>query len=83
MPRVLCAILLMALAVALGACGGGPVATKMAGPADYLMTPPHAFPRIEPGADMAAIVAEAASAHNHNARKIKGLQRYIRTIRKG
>ena len=70
-------------ATLLAGCTGGPVPTKMAGPADYLMSPPHPFPNVGPGADMGVIVTEAAAAHNHNARKIRGLQRYIKTVRKG
>ena len=76
-------ILLMALAVALGACGGTVPTNKVAGPADYLMSPPRPFPNVGPGSDMGVIVTEAAAAHNHNARKIRGLQKYIRTVRKG
>lgn len=75
--------LLVAIATMMAGCGGGPVPTKMAGPADYLMTPPEPFPNVGPGSDMGVIVTEAAAAHNHNARKIRGLQRYIKTVRKG
>jgi hypothetical protein len=77
------AFLAACLSAPLAACTGGPTPMKMAGPADYLMTPPHPFPNVGPGSDMGVIVTEAAAAHNHNARKIKGLQRYIRTVRKG
>ena len=71
------------IATVLAGCTGGPAPVKMAGPVDYLMAPPVPFPSVSAGADMGVIVTEAAAAHNNNARKIRGLQRYIKTVRKG
>jgi len=67
--------------VSLAGCGG-PV-TEFAPPAAHLMRPADPFPLVRPGDDALVKLAEAAASHNKNARKIRGLQKYIKLLRKG
>ena len=72
----------LAVLVFLAGCAPDPTPDKLAGPPKYLMTSPKPFPTIKDGDDAVAKLAEAAETHNRNARKIRGLQGYIKTVRK-
>jgi hypothetical protein len=74
--------LIIALTVFLGGCAPDPTPDKLVGPPKYLMTAPKPFPSLNEGDDAAQKLAEAAEVHNRNARKIRGLQGYIKTVRK-
>jgi hypothetical protein len=68
-----------AAAMVVGACaspGGG-----VTPPPDYLMKPAQRFPKVRGGDDAKVRLAQAAEVHNRNARKIRGLQQYIKTSR--
>jgi hypothetical protein len=75
-------LIMMAIAVFMAGCASDVPPAKLNPPPGYLMTPPKAFPPIKEGDDAAQKLAEAAEAHNRNARKIRGLQGYIKTSRK-
>ena len=65
---------------------GGACSTPVSGyngPDKWLMTSPAPFPDVAPGDDGKVVLKEAAAAHNKNARKIKGLQKYVRLTQKG
>lgn len=71
------------IAVLLAGCSGGPVPpSQLTPPPKYLMSAAKPFPTMKDGDDAVAKLAEAAEAHNRNARKIRGLQGYIKTVRK-
>lgn len=75
--------LVIALSIFLAGCAGDPVSgQKLAPPPKYLMAPPRAFPTLKPGDDAVQKLAEAAAVHNREARRIRGLQGYIKTVRK-
>ncbi len=71
----------LCIAISLAGCAG-PV-TDVAPPAAHLMRPADPFPLVRPGDDALVVLAEAAASHNRNARKIRGLQKYIKLLRKG
>jgi hypothetical protein len=73
---------IIALTVFFAGCAPDPTPDKLVGPPKYLMTAPKPFPTMKDGDDAVAKLAEAAEAHNRNARKIRGLQGYIKTVRK-
>lgn len=77
-------ILLVTIAVTvfLAGCASDVPPSKLAGPPKYLMSAPKSFPAMNDGDDAVAKLAEAAETHNRNARKIRGLQGYIKTVRK-
>jgi PBP1b-binding outer membrane lipoprotein LpoB len=74
--------LIIALTVFLGGCASDVPPAQLNPPPKYLMSPPAKFPTLKEGDDAAQKLAEAAEAHNRNARKIRGLQGYIKTSRK-
>lgn len=66
----------------LGGCAGIPVTgPQISGPAPDLMRPPRAFVDMKPGEDARVKLAEAAEIHAKEARRIKRLQTYVRTVR--
>lgn len=75
-------LVFIAVTVFLAGCAPDPTPDKLIGPPKYLMAPPKPFPTMKDGDDAVAKLAEAAEAHNRNARKIRGLQGYIKTVRK-
>lgn len=75
-------MVLLVVAVFLAGCAPDPTPDKLAGPPKYLMTAPKPFPTMKDGDDAVAKLAESAEIHNRNARKIRGLQGYIKTVRK-
>lgn len=50
-------------------------------PAPDLMRPPREFVEMKPGEDARVKLAEAAEIHAKEARRIKRLQTYVRTVR--
>jgi len=72
--------LAFAIVVSLGGCAS-PGGKGVTPPPDYLMQPARRFPKVKGGDDAKVRLAQAAEVHNRNARKIKGLQQYIKTSR--
>jgi len=76
------AVVVLCVTVFLAGCAGDPLAGKeIKPPPGYLMAPPKKFPALKEGDDAVRKLAEAAEVHNREARRIRGLQRYIRTVR--
>jgi hypothetical protein len=75
-------LVVIAVTVFLAGCAPTPTPDKLVGPPKSLMSAPKPFPTMKDGDDAVAKLAEAAEAHNRNARKIRGLQGYIKTVRK-
>lgn len=76
--------LLMAVLIGLGGCAWNsapPSAELKDIPARY-MQGPIAFPTVKPGDYPVDKLAEAAAVHATNVRTIKGLQQYVRLIRR-
>ena len=71
------------LALVLAGCGGpAPPSPELQAPPAYLMNKHMAFPVIKAGDDPVIKLAQAAEVHTRNVRKIRGLQSYIRLIRR-
>jgi hypothetical protein len=70
-----------AVFLSLGGCAS-PGGKGVTPPPGYLMQPARRFPKVKGGDDAKVRLAQAAEVHNRNARKIKGLQQYIKTSRK-
>lgn len=66
----------------LGGCASDVPPAKLDGPPKYLMDPPKKFPSLNEGDDALEKLAQAAELHNREARRIRGLQGYIKTVRK-
>ena len=75
-------LLAVLLAVVLSGCGKEPVAgPEITPPPKYLMQSPKPFPALKPGDDAVVKLAEAAEVHNREARRMRGLQGYVRKVR--
>lgn len=77
---VMGAIGIFAIAVSMGGCAS-PTGKGITPPPEYLMQGPRRFPKVKGGDDAKVRLAEAAEVHNRNARKIRGLQDYIKASR--
>ena len=76
-------LIVLAIGVFLAGCADSDVEpVKLTPPPKHLMSAPKPFPKLGPGDDAATKLVEAAEVHNRNARKIRGLQGYIKTSRK-
>jgi hypothetical protein len=76
------AALLFCAPLALSGCSTIPVfGPEIGEPAKGLMRPAAEFPDPAPGTDARVALADAAAAHAANARKIRGLQKYVKTVR--
>lgn len=77
------AMLLIVLAgLMLAGCAKDPVAgPEITPPPKYLMQSPKPFPALKPGDDAVVKLAEAAEVHNREARRLRGLQGYVRKVR--
>lgn len=76
--------MILALILGMALLGGGCASTSATGvtpPPDYLMKKPRSFPRLKRGDDARVKLAEAAEVHNREARRLKGLQEYVRKSR--
>lgn len=78
-PKVLVLALVLSMAL-LGGCAS-PTGKGITPPPEYLMKGPKRFPKVKGGDDAKVRLAEAAEVHNRNARKIRGLQEYIKASR--
>jgi len=77
------AVVILCVTVFLAGCANDPLSgQQIKAPPGYLMAPPKKFPSLNEGDDAVRKLAEAAEVHNREARRIRGLQRYIRTVRK-
>jgi hypothetical protein len=75
------AVLLVAAVIWLGGCASIPVTgSQINPPAADLMRSPRSFPEMTPGEDARVKLAEAAEIHAQEARRIKRLQRYVKTV---
>lgn len=75
-------LVFIALTVFLAGCSGNPVPpSKLEGPPPRLMLPPKKFPTLNAGDDAVQKLAEAAELHNREARRMRGLQQYVRKVR--
>lgn len=78
MKTLICTFFMLALA----GCASIPVTgSSISPPAPDLMSSPRSFPSMNPGEDARVKLAEAAEVHAKEARRIKRLQRYVRTVR--
>jgi hypothetical protein len=73
---------LVTIVIWLGGCASIPVTgSQINPPAADLMRSPRSFPEMTPGEDARVKLAEAAEIHAQEARRIKRLQRYVKTVR--
>lgn len=76
-------ILIVGAVLALAGCGGPPVPpSKLVGPAAVLMIPPEPLPMIAEGDDLVRHTATVRRLYGKEARKLRRLQRYVRTATK-
>ena len=79
----LCAIALTAQVIALCGCSGPPVPpSKLVGPASVLMVAPERLPSISEGDDLVQHTATVRKLYGREARKLRRLQRWVRTATK-
>ena len=71
------------LCLTLAGCGGSPVPpSKLVGPASVLMVAPEPLPSISAGDDLVQHTATVRKMYGKEARKLRRLQRYVRTATK-
>jgi len=75
-------LVMFAVTVFLAGCAQDVPPSKLAGPPKHLMAPPKKFPPVNEGDDAVAKLAQAAELHNRESRCLRGLQGYVKTIRK-
>lgn len=75
------AAILLSSALVLSGCAIPVTGGQINPPAPDLMRPPREFVEMKPGEDARVKLAEAAEIHAKEARRIKRLQTYVRTVR--
>jgi uncharacterized lipoprotein YajG len=76
--KLIVAIAVLSLAACATPTGYG---QAVAPPAPWLMQSPSLFPKMKPGDDARETLARSAKSHARNRAQVKGLQRYVRTVR--
>jgi len=74
-------LLAVTICALLGGCAIPVTGPQINPPAPDLMRPPREFVEMRPGEDARVKLAEAAETHAKEARRIKRLQTYVRTVR--
>lgn len=75
--------IVLAAALTLSGCGGPQVPpSKLVRPADALMVPPAYLPDIVEGEDIGRYAGKVRGMYGKEAKKLRRLQRYVRTVTK-